>query len=82
MAIDVDRLNELCEVEYYELSFGEKLQVVRHARGYTLKELENKTGLSRSVISGYELGRNEPGIFNLEVLCKALNIKASALLGF
>lgn len=82
MAIDVDRLNELCEVEYFNLSFGDKLQAVRRARGLTLKDLEVKSGLSRSVISGYELGRNEPGIFNLEVLCRALDIKASALLGF
>lgn len=80
--VNVDELNMLSAQEYFKLSFGDRLRAVRLSRGFTLDDLEKKSGLSRSVISGYELNKNLPGLFNLEVLCKSLDIKASALLGF
>ncbi len=80
--VDIDELNLISAQEYFKLPFGDRLRAVRLSRGFTLDELEKKSGLSRSVISGYELNKNQPGIFNLEVLCKSLDIGASALLGF
>lgn len=80
--VDVEELNLLSQQEYFELSFGDRLRAVRRSRGLTIDELEKKSGISRAVISAYELNKNQPGIFNLEVLCKSLDIRASALLGF
>lgn len=65
-----------------KLTLGDKIRVIRRARGLTQEQLANKIGIQRIQISWYETGKIHPSINTLEWICKALNIKASDLLGF
>ena len=69
-------------IDDIELTFGEKIRVIRNARGLTQSQLAEKIGIMTLQISLYETGKMHPNINTLEWICKALNVKASDLLGF
>lgn len=50
-----------------------KLTKARIARGLTKKELAEKTGISRQMISNYELGKTQPGANNLLAIVSELD---------
>lgn len=50
-----------------------RLKEARIARGLTKKELADKTGISRQMISNYELGKTTPGATNLLAIIKELD---------
>lgn len=54
---------------------GEKLQMLRKQRNYSLRTLAKLTGLSHSFICDIEHGRCKPSIDNLCVLADALEIR-------
>lgn len=54
---------------------GERLRMFRKTRGYTLKTLSVKTGLSQSLISKIELGNTAASVSTLLKLANALNIQ-------
>ena len=54
---------------------GERLRSFRKTRGYTLKTLSIKTGLSQSLISKIELGNTAASVSTLLKLSNALNVQ-------
>lgn len=57
------------------MDLGNKLRKEREARGYTLKQLAEKSDLSIGFISQVERGQTEPSLASLKKLCEALGIK-------
>lgn len=56
------------------------LHKIRTERGYTLRDVEEMTGISRSTIQRYEkVGNRSANINNLEKIAKALNCKITDL---
>ncbi|MBW7797524.1 XRE family transcriptional regulator [Streptococcus thermophilus] len=54
-----------------------KLKKARIARGLTKKELADRTGISRQMVSNYELGKTQPGATNLLSLVAELDFPYS-----
>ena len=63
------------------MTFAERLRELRLARGYSQQDLANKTGLSKSRISMYELGAREPSLEVLELIGDFFNVDIDYLLG-
>lgn len=64
------------------LTFGVRLQIIRKQKGMSQSELAEKAGLPQCQISGYENEKHTPELFALEILCKALGVTATKLLGY
>lgn len=52
---------------------------VRTQKGYTLKQLEKLSGVSKSTIDNIENGITSPTLYQLELLAKALDVKITDL---
>ncbi len=52
---------------------------IRTQKGYTLKQLEKLSGVSKSTIDNIENGITSPTLFQLELLAKALDVKITDL---
>lgn len=71
-----------------EAELGKRLEYQRRAKGLTQGQLADLTkqadqagkGLSRGVISLYELGINRPGVKEIRILCEVLRISPSYLI--
>jgi repressor LexA len=61
-------------------TIGEKLRYYRKKLGWTLQELEEKSGIANPSISRYETGKVIPRRENLEKLAQALGVDISNLL--
>lgn len=61
--------------------FGKRLREVRNLRGLKQVELAKKLGVTRSVISRYELGINDPPSENISKLAEILGVSSDYLLG-
>lgn len=59
--------------------FGEKLRAVRERKGYTLKVVAQKAGVSESLVSQIERNRVSPAIDTLLVLADVLDINLEFL---
>lgn len=57
-----------------------ELKKAREAKNLSHTDLYRLTGISRSVLSGYETGRTKPGTKELKLLCKALLVNPNQLL--
>ncbi len=55
-------------------SLGERLKNRRRELNLTLAQLTELCEISPQLISDYENGRKEPGVKNIKLLCKALNV--------
>ena len=55
--------------------FGKKLRHFRSLRGMTQKELAERIGLNRSIITYWENGRSYPSLENIQQLAKALAVE-------
>lgn len=64
------------------LTFGVRLQTIRKQKGMSQKELATKAGLTQGQISEYENEKHTPELFILEILCMALEVTATKLLGY
>lgn len=82
MPIDINKLHKRPEVDFSDLTFGDRLKAVRKARGLTCQALADKAGIGSSTISFYEKRGVLPNVSTLELMCKALGVSASTLLGF
>lgn len=51
-----------------------RLWEIRRKRGITLKELERLTGLGKTTLNNIENERVSPTIYEVEMICKALEI--------
>lgn len=59
---------------------GERIKCERQKRGWTLRELEKRTGVSNPFLSQIEGGSNF-SVERLVLIAKAFGVKASILLG-
>lgn len=64
------------------MTFGERLKKLREKRSMSQFKLSLKAEISQCVISWYETNKVQPTLYNIERLCKALNVSATELLGF
>jgi transcriptional regulator with XRE-family HTH domain len=78
--------NDICVVHErsvcmsLEKKIGEKLKNIRTQRGYSIREVGDKTGMHYTYISKIENGQKS-SIGTLEKLCSLYNIKMSSLFG-
>ena len=56
-----------------------KVWQLRTAKGYSLRELEEISGVSKATINNIENGKANPTIETLLLLAKALDVELSAL---
>ena len=56
-----------------------KVLQLRTAKGYSLRELEEISGVSKTTINNIENGKANPTIETLLLLAKALDVELSAL---
>lgn len=61
--------------------FGQRLKEIRLSRGMSQQDLANKISTSKSVISGYESGRNDPAQSVVIKLADALDVSINYLMG-
>ena len=62
--------------------FAKRLNQALALRGMTAAELSRKTGLGEATISNYRKGRYVPKNDKMFLICSALNVSASWLLGY
>ena len=65
---------------YYE-GFPTKLKKARENKGLLQSDVEEITGLKRSTLSGYEIGRTQPDIETLGILADLYEVSVDWLLG-
>ena len=56
-----------------------KIWEARQKNGISLKELERRTGISKSALNNYENGKRYPTLPQLELIAKALHTSISNL---
>jgi transcriptional regulator with XRE-family HTH domain len=56
------------------------LRKARHEKGYTLRDLAGKAGVTYSFLSYAERGRSQPGLLVLLRWCRALELDVQAVL--
>jgi transcriptional regulator with XRE-family HTH domain len=59
---------------------GAELRKARERSGKTISELHRETGISRTVLQGYEASRFAPGAAELKRLCKALKVSPNLVI--
>jgi transcriptional regulator with XRE-family HTH domain len=62
------------------MRLGDELRIARVAAGLTQEELAFKAKISRNYVSLLELGEKSPTVSVLLRVCKALGVKASAII--
>jgi transcriptional regulator with XRE-family HTH domain len=62
------------------MELGERLRAARKARGITLQQVAERTGLSKSFVSQVETGTATPSIVSLVGIARALDVPAGALI--
>ena len=65
-----------------ELTFGEKLRLLREEKELNQTELGEVLGMTQRKISYLECGRYEPSFDDLRALCRYFQVSADYLLGF
>jgi len=60
---------------------GDKLRTLRKERGWTQKELEERTGVAQRNISSYEAGKLKPSARTLRRFADAFGLPVEELLG-
>lgn len=65
----------------YRKIFAERLKELRLEHNLTQVELAQKTNTSKSVISAWELGQNEPSVSSLISLAKFFDVSLDYLCG-
>ena len=69
-------------IEPLESAIGERVRLLRMARGQTLDDLAGASGVSRAMISRIERGEASPTAQLLARLCAALDLTLSAFFAF
>ncbi|RJO62802.1 MAG: helix-turn-helix domain-containing protein [Dehalococcoidia bacterium] len=67
--------------EQQNIIFGERLKSARQKKGYMLKELSAKVGISHATLSRYEAGKYNPDVKILNRLADSLNVSIDYLFG-
>jgi transcriptional regulator with XRE-family HTH domain len=66
--------------EHISNRLGERVQAIRRQRGFILREVSERTGVSIAMLSMIERGRSNPSIGTLHALADAFGIRMSELL--
>lgn len=65
-----------------ELSFGEKIRLLREERELNQTELGKAVNMTQRKVSYLENGKYEPSMEDIRALCRYFHISADYLLGF
>ena len=65
-----------------ELSFGEKIRLLRENRELNQTELGREVNMTQRKVSYLENDQYEPSVEDLKALCTFFNVSADYLLGF
>ena len=65
-----------------ELTFGEKLKLLREENELSQTELGKAVNMTQRKVSYMENDKYEPSIEDLKALCRYFNVSADYLLGF
>lgn len=65
-----------------ELSFGEKVRLLREEHEMNQTELGSAVGMTQRKVSYLENGKYEPSLEDIKALCRYFNVSADYLLGF
>lgn len=65
-----------------ELSFGEKIRLLREEQELNQTELGKAVGMTQRKISYMENDKYEPGMDDIRALCRFFDVSADYLLGF
>ncbi len=57
------------------MDIHEKIKNLRKNRGFSIRELSERTGLSMGFISNLERNINSPSVANLQVICQVLDVE-------
>lgn len=68
--------------EKYLKAFGARIKEARTEKQWSQAELAKKVGTSKSVISGYETGRNDPAQSMVIKLSEVLEVSINWLMGW
>lgn len=68
------------EKEQFLKNFGMRIKEARIKKGWSQEQLANKLGTSKSVISGYETGRNDPAQSMVIKLADSLGVSINWLM--
>lgn len=60
---------------------AERIAEAMNRKGLSAGMLAVKCGISKRIINYYLVGRSEPGGYNLQQLCRALDVSADWLIG-
>lgn len=63
------------------MTIGENIKNYRKKRGFTQKELAEKSNLSRSYLADLERNRYNPSLDSLQLIAHSLDVNVSDLLG-
>ena len=65
-----------------ELSFGEKIRLLRENRELTQAQLGQQINMTQRKVSYLENGKYEPSLEDMRTLCEFFQVSADYLLGF
>ena len=61
-------------------NIGQRIDLLRSQKDFSLRDLEKRTGISKSELSYIILGKTAPNLYTLSCICDALEITLSSLL--
>jgi len=67
---------------FMELTFGEKIRLLREEKELNQTELGNAVQMTQRKISYIECGKYEPSMEDIRLLCRFFQVSADYLLGF
>ena len=62
-------------------TFGQRMTEARKAKGWTIRDLEERSGVHNANLTAYELDRHEPRLFYLVCIADALEVSLDWLAG-
>lgn len=65
-----------------ELTFGEKIRLLREEKELTQTELGRAVNMTQRKVSYLENGKYEPSLEDMQMLCRYFRVSADYLLGF
>ncbi|WP_080300390.1 helix-turn-helix transcriptional regulator [Burkholderia pseudomallei] len=66
--------------EQVQTRFGERVRILRTERGLKQRELAERMGVDRNLVSGIESGKRSATLRTLQLFCQGLHAKPSDLL--
>ncbi len=65
---------------YFYQKLGNRMNNIRLRKGITLREMSEETGLSRTALDDFFLGRVRKRDKNFELICECLNLSSKVIL--